>query len=105
MNAAHPATSPRLRRVLLLLGDRQWHTTRDIVRDADVCAVNSCIAELRAQGATIDCSVVSVGGARRFRYRLMSMPPEWSAIKVPALELRTLVATESKRRSRPDTAQ
>ena len=35
--------------------DRKAHTTRDLIRKANVCAVNSCIAELRANGIQIEC--------------------------------------------------
>jgi len=55
MHAA-PLTSPRLRRVLQVLRDGRPHTTREIVRRAHVVAVNSCIAELRANGAEILCT-------------------------------------------------
>lgn len=55
MNAA-PLTSPRLQRVLAVLKDGRPHTTRQIVRSAGVCAVNSCIAELRQHGAEITCT-------------------------------------------------
>ncbi len=47
MKAARLDTSPRLQRVYECLLDGGWHSTRDIVRRADVCAVNSCVAELR----------------------------------------------------------
>jgi len=49
-------TSPRLQRVLALLGDGRPHTTREIVRRAHVVAVNSIISELRANGAEILCT-------------------------------------------------
>ena len=49
-------TSPRLSRVLAVLRDGRPHTTREIVRRAHVVAVNSCIAELRANGAEIFCT-------------------------------------------------
>jgi len=51
-----PLTSPRLSRVLAVLRDGKPHTTREIVRRAHVVAVNSCIAELRANGAEIICT-------------------------------------------------
>lgn len=55
LRAARLAASPRLQRVLALLQDGAPHTTRDIVRRAKVCAVNSCIAELRDNGYRIAC--------------------------------------------------
>ena len=51
-----PLTSARLQRVLAVLRDGRSHTTREIVRAARVCAVNSCIAELRANGCEITCT-------------------------------------------------
>lgn len=45
--------SKRLQRVLRLLSDGAEYSTREIIRLADVCAVNSIITELRAQGIPI----------------------------------------------------
>lgn len=47
--------SPRLRRVVALLQDGRPYTTRQIVRQAHIVAVNSTIAELRENGAEITC--------------------------------------------------
>ena len=55
MNAATLSKSARLQRVRRVLADRRWHSTRDIVRKAHVCAVNSCVAEMRANGLRIKC--------------------------------------------------
>lgn len=55
MHNASIDRSPRLKRVDELLADGQEHTTLDIVRKAGVCAVNSCISELRANGRVIQC--------------------------------------------------
>lgn len=70
MNSAKIGTSERLQRVAQLLSDGKEHSTRDIVVGADVCAVNSVIAELRDNGHIIVCS-------RRdgnFYYRQLSAP-------------------------------
>jgi len=67
MHAARLEASARLQRVLALLEDGQWHSTLDIVMAAQVCAVNSCVAELRANGFRVDCRRV---GRERFEYRL-----------------------------------
>lgn len=76
MHAA-PLTSDRLQRVLAVLRDGKRHTTRQIVRRANVCAVNSCIAELREHGAEIVCDVVRVkGGGRRFYYTMTKGPDD-----------------------------
>ena len=57
MHAAKYDKSERLQRVhrLLMTGPK---TTREIVRIADVCAVNSIIAELRAGGIPVTCQPV-----------------------------------------------
>ena len=55
MHAARLARSPRLRRVHALLTDGKEHSTLEIVNGAQVCAVNSIVAELRANGADINC--------------------------------------------------
>ena len=75
MNAARLDTSPRLQRVLDYLSDRREHTTRDIVIGAQVCAVNSCIAELRMNGFDITCRQDMVEGRRYWHYRLASREP------------------------------
>jgi hypothetical protein len=68
-------TSPRLQRVLSLLGDGRPHTTRDIVRRARVMAVNACVAELRTHGAEIGCRVeVLPNGQRRYYYTMTKGP-------------------------------
>lgn len=54
MRAANLATSPRLQRVDRLLSDGLWHSTLDIFQGAKVCAVNSCVSELRANGRNIE---------------------------------------------------
>lgn len=55
MHSASLKTSERLKRVAALLADGQEHTTRDIIQAAGVCAVNSIISELRANGGQILC--------------------------------------------------
>lgn len=54
MHAA-PADSERLQRVALFLADGMPHSTLDIITGARVCAVNSCISELRVAGFAIEC--------------------------------------------------
>ena len=70
MKAAKLATSPRLQRVAALLADGRARTTRDIVVEADVCAVNSVVSELRANGLEIDCRQHTVDGRRLWLYRM-----------------------------------
>lgn len=55
MNAAKLDKSDRLKRVDRLLSDGLAHSTMAIIMFADVCAVNSIIAELRANGMAISC--------------------------------------------------
>ena len=55
MRAANIHNSDRLQRVLAVLMDYKRHTTRDIIRNAHVCAVNSIISELRVNGVRILC--------------------------------------------------
>lgn len=55
MNAADPAKSRRLLRVLGILSDGLPHTTLDLINQAQVCAVNSCVSELRQAGHDIRC--------------------------------------------------
>lgn len=53
MHYAKVENSPRLQRVRDVLFDGQEHSTRDIMEKAHVCAVNSCITELRRNGFQI----------------------------------------------------
>lgn len=55
MNSALLANSARLQRVFNLLADGRSYSTIDIIMGAGVCAVNSCISELRDNGYQIDC--------------------------------------------------
>jgi hypothetical protein len=68
--------SPRLQRVLRLLSDGRPHTTRTILRRANVCCVNTVIAELRHHGAEIECVVQPshAGLRRRWTYRMTKAP-------------------------------
>ena len=66
MHAAKLETSPRLQRVNALLADGQEYSTRDIVYRADVCAVNSIISELRANG----CCITTRWQGRRCYYQM-----------------------------------
>ncbi len=66
MNAASP-DSKRLQRVgaYLMGGER---STLQIVRRCNVCAVNSIVSELRANGWTIICRKRKVSGVFRWFY-------------------------------------
>lgn len=67
-------TSDRLQRILRVLADGKAHTTRDIARKAHVCAINSCVAELRQHGAEIRCERKLVGRDWRFFYTMTKGP-------------------------------
>jgi hypothetical protein len=71
MHNANLKNSKRLQRVLAVLQDGRSHTTRQIIRQAHVCAVNSIISELRANGIMITCKPVKKG---RFEYQLLTHP-------------------------------
>lgn len=73
MNAADLASSDRLQRVARVLAGGEWHSTREIVHAADVCAVNSAVAELRENGLHIETRCVSKG---RWEYRWLRVPVE-----------------------------
>lgn len=70
MHAANIDKSARLQRVAELLADGRWYSTLDIVIGAGVCAVNSCVAELRANGIPVECRRV---GKDRFEYRRLDV--------------------------------
>lgn len=84
MNAAKLEKSDRLQRALGVLRAARrsdvsggWVTTRSLIRRAHVCAVNSVVAELRANGAVIEAQVKLIGQARRWSYRLTRAPEGW----------------------------
>lgn len=70
MHAAGLTSSNRLQRVHALLSDGAEHSTRDIVMSAEVMAVNSVIAELRANGCVIHCRMDKSRGKPVFLYRM-----------------------------------
>ena len=70
MHSAAVERSPRLQRVLKLLRDGREYSTRQIVQDADVCAVNAIVAELRDNGYPVECRQVVRHGRRIWLYRL-----------------------------------
>lgn len=55
MNYAKLENSIRLQKVIKVLKDKKWHSTMNIIRQANVCAVNSIITELRFNGFDIKC--------------------------------------------------
>lgn len=61
MHAARLDHSPRLQRVADLLADGREYSTREISRQADVYAVNSIVAELRANGYDVQCKCLGRG--------------------------------------------
>lgn len=78
LHAASVDTSERLQRVAAALQGGTPLTTLEIIAFARVCAVNSCIAELRANGFIISC--IAVKGQRGvYRYQLLGMVPKEEA--------------------------
>lgn len=77
MHCASLQRSPRLQRVLDLLLDGRERSTLEILSGAQVCAVNSCIAELRENGFLIHCDRdLGTAGERVWLYRLdLDDPP------------------------------
>lgn len=55
MHHARIDASPRLQRVIRLLASGREYSTAEIVAYANVCAVNSAVAELRENGLDIAC--------------------------------------------------
>ena len=84
MGRIHAATrlTPRLARVLRELADGRPRTTRELIERAGVCAVNTCVSELRALGYVIECKSQGHDGhgahvyAYRFRRHSTSYYPK-----------------------------
>jgi hypothetical protein len=75
MNHARFATSARLKRVHKVLADGRWHSTWEIMTRGKVCAVSAVIAELRANGARIECEQrIGNEGQRVWYYRMTKGP-------------------------------
>ena len=72
MHAARIERSERLQRVHALLSDGSEYSTLEIVSKAQVCAVNSIIAELRENGCYIECRRARdpLSGRPIWRYRM-----------------------------------
>lgn len=58
MHAARLGHSDRLQRVRALLADGLPRSTMEIIALANVCAVNSIVAELRYNGVPVTCQRV-----------------------------------------------
>jgi hypothetical protein len=67
---ANIARSERLQRLAMYLSDYDWHSTRDIIRGANICAVNSAVSELRRNGYTVDTRWATTADARVCYYRI-----------------------------------
>jgi hypothetical protein len=61
VNHASIAKSDRLQRVLRVLQEGRPFTTMEIIQYAGVCAVNSIISELRANGIRVRCDRLRQG--------------------------------------------
>ena len=82
IHAANPAKSQRLQIVLEILKRRgeEGATTREVIElsKGKVCAVNSIISELRANGYQISCKtkIDTLTGSRVSRYKLIVQSSE-----------------------------
>ncbi len=101
MHNARLETSERLARVHEVLKDGEEHSTLDLVQRAGVCAVNSCVAELRECGAEIGCRMIVSPdtGKRTFLYRMTRRAPE------PRAEMRWQAAMDPRERPFPTDAK
>lgn len=77
--------SPRLQRLLQCLEAQPketggWITTRSIIQQADICAVNSAVTELRCNGYTVDARKSKVENA--WEYRLVRMAGEQAVMPI-----------------------
>lgn len=59
--------SRRLQRLRDALADGEEHSTRELIIDAGICAVNTAIHELRKSGVPVNCRRHSNG---RYYYRM-----------------------------------
>jgi len=75
MRAAKLQNSERLQKVLKVLSDGREHSTQEIIKAGNVCAVNSIIAELRENGHEITC----VARNRVWYYQLSTEKKEFAA--------------------------
>ncbi|TDE40959.1 helix-turn-helix domain-containing protein [Antarcticimicrobium sediminis] len=77
MHHGRLSTSSRLQRALTVLEQACGKiSTYELARQADICAVNSVIAELRENGAVITCRQEVNQGRRRFYYQLIKSPDQ-----------------------------
>lgn len=67
MHYARLEHSPRLQRLLSVLRQGGWYSTRDLVKKAEVVAISSAVDELRANGFEVQCE-------RRGRYWYYRLP-------------------------------
>ena len=73
MHAASLERSERLQRTLAALSAGEWRSTREVMLRADVCALSSCVAELRANGVRIEHRTATDWRGRTIHeYRLAS---------------------------------
>ena len=78
MKAARLENSARLRRVADLLADGREYSTLDIIMGAGVCAVNSCVAELRDKSLGQRADALIAIAAPQFRDGLAD---DWRALR------------------------
>jgi hypothetical protein len=76
MHHARLDSSPRLKKLLAVLSDGQWHSTADLSHRCHNYAVGTSISELRANGKRIESKMVraDISKERWFEYRLEVAP-------------------------------
>ena len=87
LHAAALDSSPRLRRVYDLLSSGTEYSTLQIIQYAQVCAVNSIVSELRANGVAVRCRRRTVNGRGRWFYSLDPDAPAGGLIEAQAKPL------------------
>jgi len=74
MHHARVSHSPRLRRVLTVLKDGGEHSSWEIAKRAKTVAPGTCVSELRANGAEIECRQDRSSGKTVFYYQMTKGP-------------------------------
>lgn len=76
MHYARLDKSARLQKFANLLSDGKRHSTREIIRLTEICAVNSAASELRRNNVPVECEYVgtTADGNRVYEYWLESDP-------------------------------
>ena len=81
--AAKPPRFSQSYKLLRILEDGHWHTTRDLLREVP-CIVHSRISELRKRGYEIEHETTGVGAAgSRYRLKDSAEEPSDGPLSIP----------------------